>query len=542
MWVNRVSPDLLSHRVDCEYYDPGVYRNLEKLNSWRAVPISNFIVDIRSEPPIHTDHYAENGIHIISPANFSDFFLDLSNTKKLAAHFREHFRPFILEPGRLLFSLVGDVGHACVVPNPAPDAISYRRTANLKLENIDSHFVCAYLNTPVGACQLTRLTTGVIQDQVRLEDSAAVLLPTVDVNAQSYIGNKIRIAERLQSQSHWLSGYAIKAVDLFMADRAAANDLEIATSELPKWIPLPLVSNYVRPVTAQSTLQMHTRVSYLEITQRLDCSFYSPRAMEVDRVLRNERESSPLRQLVDPTRQITNGVRGPELQASPFKLVRLQDREGWSINFDKCLSISERQYEENKRCKLRESDVVVAIGGYIGRAAIVRRVRDAVIGQHSAVLPLGAERVVDEGFLVAYLSSSDGSTHLQRYVSGTVQAGVNLEDLQDVRIPTPSKECQRHIGDAVRRADDYAYLSSRLCLSGRMLVELLLDRRLNEAELASAQSLLESDDQTADRAILGRLYEGGIDATDTRPLFPDLDAYYEMLQMAEQALADGGDE
>ncbi len=542
MWVNRVRPELLSHRVDCEYYDPGVYRNLDKLKSWTAVPISNFVVDIRSEPPIHTDHYAENGIHIVSSANFSDFFLDLSNTKKLSVKFREHFRPFILEPGRLLFSLVGDVGHACVVPDPAPDAISYRRTANLKLENIDSHFVCTYLNTSVGASQLARLTTGVIQDQVRLEDSASVLLPTVDVNAQRYIGNKIRMAQSLKSKSDWLSDYAIKAVEMFMSDGAAARDLDVATSELTKWVPLPLVTNYVKPGQIQPALGIHTRVSCSELTQRLDCSFYSPRAMEVDRVLRNERESSPLHQVIDPKRKITNGVRGPELQASPFKLVRLQDREGWSINFDKCLSISEHQFKENKRCKLFENDVVVAIGGYIGRAAIVRRVRDAVIGQHSAVLPMGATPVVDEGFLVAYLSSSDGSTHLQRYVSGTVQAGVNLEDLQDVRIPTPRKGCQRHIGDAVRRADDFAYLSSRLCWSARLLVELLLDRKLSEAELASAHSLLELDEQTADRAILGRLYEGGLDATNTRPLFPDLDAYYEMLQMAEQALADGGDE
>ena len=76
----------------------------------------------------------------------------------------------------------------------------------------------------------------------------------------------------------------------------------------------------------------------------------------------------------------------------------------------------------------------------------------------------------------------------------------------------------------------------------KLLVEALIDRRISESQLSDAQSQLTQGSQSGHREVLGRLYEGGVDAATTRPLFPDLDAYYETLQMAEQALADGGDE
>jgi hypothetical protein len=165
-------------------------------------------------------------------------------------------------------------------------------------------------------------------------------------------------------------------------------------------------------------------------------------------------------------------------------------------------------------------------------------VQTAVIGQHSAVLPMGASSAIDGGFLVAYLCSIDGSNHLQRYVSGTVQAGINLEDLRDVIVPVPEPELQKHIGDAVRRSDDFSFASRQLCLAGGIFIEAIIDGRISEDDFASAQEMAFE----GDREILCRLFEGGIDAIDTRPLFPDLDAYYETLKMAEQALPDGGDE
>ncbi|MFN6531087.1 restriction endonuclease subunit S [Nostoc sp. ChiSLP03a] len=133
--------------------------------------------------------------------------------------------------------------------------------------------------------------------------------------------------------------------------------------------------------------------------------------------------------------------------------MRLQDCQNWEINFDECLTISEKQFHENRRCQLFEGDIVVAIGGYVGNASIARNVKPAVIGQHSAVLPFNPNGNFDERYLLAYLNSAIAETQFNRYVSGSIQAGINLEDLRDIPIPIPHKAIQKYIGDKVRLAE-----------------------------------------------------------------------------------------
>jgi type I restriction enzyme S subunit len=198
---------------------------------------------------------------------------------------------------------------------------------------------------------------------------------------------------------------------------------------------------------------MHSRVPVAYLSTRLDCAFYDPNALASEELLANFGSLKRLAEIIDPGRQITNGVRGPELESSPYKLVRLQDCKDWTIDFDECLTISERQFFQNRRCRLREGDVVVAIGGYIGNASVARNAPPAVIGQHSAVLPRDPKGGTDEGYLVAYLNSGIGAVQFQRYVSGTVQQGINLEDLREVPIPLPSRLVQSYIGDKVRQAE-----------------------------------------------------------------------------------------
>ncbi len=157
--------------------------------------------------------------------------------------------------------------------------------------------------------------------------------------------------------------------------------------------------------------------------------------------------------LVDPDRSITNGVRGPQWQDSIFKLIRLQDCKDWIVDKDNAASISFKQFEENRRCKLEVNDIVVAIGGYVGNASVLTEPTRAVIGQHSAILPFFKGGRVDSRFLLAYLNSKFAEEIFQRFVSGTVQPGVNLEDLRDIPAPVPDKLSQLYIGGKVRQAE-----------------------------------------------------------------------------------------
>ena len=189
------------------------------------------------------------------------------------------------------------------------------------------------------------------------------------------------------------------------------------------------------------------------LRHRLDGAYYDPLALEIDARLRQLGNAHALESLRDGERPITNGVRGPDFAESPFKLIRLQDCIDWEVRPDLALSISGKQFKENVRCRLRRNDVVVAIGGYVGNAAIVIDDAAAVIGQHSARVSLPSSGPMNPRFLVAYLNAEPGRIQFARLMRGTVQQGLNLEDVQEIAVPVFSPLAQRYVGDKVRQAE-----------------------------------------------------------------------------------------
>ena len=196
------------------------------------------------------------------------------------------------------------------------------------------------------------------------------------------------------------------------------------------------------------------RISPRILEHRLDSGFYNPKGLKATEMLEKNMMVLPLSALVDQSRTITNGVRGPDWENTKYKLIRLQDCESWQVNHRDAASISLLQFKENNRCKLKVNDIVVAIGGYVGNAAVLTEDCYAVIGQHSAILPSPEAQNIDSRFLLAYLNSRIAESIFNRYVSGTVQAGINLEDLRDLPAPVIDTTTQKYIGDKVRQAEE----------------------------------------------------------------------------------------
>ncbi|MCI0390293.1 MAG: hypothetical protein MOB07_16205 [Acidobacteria bacterium] len=74
------------------------------------------------------------------------------------------------------------------------------------------------------------------------------------------------------------------------------------------------------------------------------------------------------------------------------------------------------------------------------------------MGQHAARLSFDTKKV-DPDFMLAFLSSPSGTMLCQRYVSGGVQVGINLEDVREIRVLVPSQKVQHAIGNKLRKAE-----------------------------------------------------------------------------------------
>lgn len=119
---------------------------------------------------------------------------------------------------------------------------------------------------------------------------------------------------------------------------------------------------------------------------------------------------------------------------------------------DDLLLISSDKNIEFKRTILRDNDVVIALVGYPGEAAVVPpRLSGANISR--AVGLLRPQPTLSPSFLACYLNSPQGRREFLKPSAGSAQLVVNLGALNQLRFPLPSPTEQAAIATALGDAD-----------------------------------------------------------------------------------------
>lgn len=195
---------------------------------------------------------------------------------------------------------------------------------------------------------------------------------------------------------------------------------------------------------------------------RLDPTYYRPEHLR-DAQLRTAWARATLDELRSPAAPIVYGVLKPDDQGERFRVAKAERFEGMFVSAKDCDPVGEEMFHEFGRAEAIDGDLLVAIGGYVGRPALLR-VEDGlrvVVNRHLARVRIDKARA-DSGWVLAYFSSARGERQLTREITGSVQAGINLCDLRLVDVPLPSVEAQRYIGDKVRQAERLRERARRL--------------------------------------------------------------------------------
>ncbi|MDW7552748.1 restriction endonuclease subunit S [Azospirillum brasilense] len=198
---------------------------------------------------------------------------------------------------------------------------------------------------------------------------------------------------------------------------------------------------------------MTTRIGSLGLTpNRLDPTYYRPEHLR-DCELRALWARESLDELRASSAPIVYGVLKPDDRGAKFRVAKAERFDGMFVSAADCDPVSEELFREFGRAEAVDGDLLVAIGGYVGRPAMLR-LEDGlrvVVNRHLARVRIDTGRV-DSGWVLAYFSSPLGERQLAREITGSVQAGINLCDLRLVEVPLPASEAQRYIGDKVRQA------------------------------------------------------------------------------------------
>jgi type I restriction enzyme S subunit len=140
-------------------------------------------------------------------------------------------------------------------------------------------------------------------------------------------------------------------------------------------------------------------------------------------------------------------VKAGNFQKSGVRMLRGGDIKGGQIVGDPPF-VTDKKSDEFSRTILQKDDVVIALVGYPGEAAVVP---DWMIGGNisRAVGLLRPNDLITSEYLTCYLNSSAGRAAFLKPSAGSAQIVVNLSDLNQLNIPLPSIQIQIEIAKVI---------------------------------------------------------------------------------------------
>lgn len=147
-----------------------------------------------------TPNYKENGVTFISSKNILEDEIDFENVKYISEEeHKDISKRCNVECGDILFTKIGRIGYAKVVPNRLDTFSIFVSVALLKLKKeVDEYYLEVFLNSEYGKNQSKRLCKGANQPDFHLEDIGELKIPILPIEMQKEIGNKMRKVEELK--------------------------------------------------------------------------------------------------------------------------------------------------------------------------------------------------------------------------------------------------------------------------------------------------------------------------------------------------------
>ncbi|WP_171700539.1 restriction endonuclease subunit S [Anoxybacillus sp. CHMUD] len=458
MKAGWVTNDLLTDRFDCEFYDYETVNIVSKLRKLPHRKLKDFVVNKRSEPPIHSSMYStkERGVPIIRFVNFTDFEYDISNNviylDKVYLD-QPSIKEFILKPETLVYGLVGDVGHAFISGKNVPLSVTYRRVAQLDLEGIDVYFLCTFINTKYGKKQFDRFTTGVNQRQLRLEDSIEIIVPYPSKEIQTYIGNKVRKAEELREEAKRLKEEVSVMFDEILK-------FEQKNIESKSWI-----------------------VPEQIMSERLDINYYNQDYLFVRKFL--DGESLQVTRLRDLVKTIYGGYPFSSDDFSSdngIPLIRIRDINPDLINTDVDTYLDKNKFMDKSMYLSDSETVVVGMDGNFIAGAFIEEMPKVFINQRIGIIKTYDKFMAH--YLAFYINHYLGQVQLNRESVITTVAHISLRDIENILIVLPDNKTLEEISTKLYKACHNLYMSKKLIGEAKQDVEDLIEGKFDESKIS----------------------------------------------------------
>lgn len=503
MYSVKVKKELGS-RLDAEFYSPDALQAIAKMNRVGVVSTLGDEIVAGYRVVYHgTDSAAhlsdDKKLGFLSPTQISnEGALDFEKIHELPLYYKDQYPKGLAKSGELLIEVKGNVSKVAVVPSDFPKNLMisgslYKATLS---EKVDSRYALAFLKSKQGQLLKNRLTSNTIISYIAKGDLYSIPVLLADYRAQTYIGNKIRQAERLRTCAKQLKAQVNKEID----------GLSLPHDKKPEMI---------------------SSVGSRILVDRLDPRPYRTHCLELISAIKKISNS-----LLADSVAMSSGCpvsSGDFIEDYDVPLVRIRN-----IGFDEFIGldigVSNTVYQGNIEYSAKSGCIVLGMDGNFRAQFFLDEELPMLINQRVAIFE---PKDIRAELLTHWLNRPEGQIQLYQWAVKTTVDHTSLLDLRKMYIPRFNSKKEEELANMLKSARLAIYYSRKLTMSAKLITEALIDGKLTEQQLIDAQKALVSDNNSLDRDILSRITTTGLDG-DGDPLFPDLDQLYGLLAQSPQ--------
>ena len=395
--------------------------------------LSHYIKNVE-EPTLFTRIYCDKefGIPYISSSEMSEIEPPVES-RYISKTLTKNIEQYIIKRGQILVSAAGTVG-SIVVATEELDGVA--GTSDILRINVDTGkylgYIYTYLTSSYGANELSNLAYGAIIKRVRGFQLTNLKIPVISENAILEMNQFITNA---------------------LANRDEATRLiKKARSLVLQYNNLPPLSD-IKPETIDPEGEVEIRMTALdEFTQdyRLDAHFYNPTAkMIVENIITKCPKNDNLFNIADCSFRGSRSTRNYVDKENGIAFLSgkniIQIRPDFKY-------ISKTETTNLDDMLLIEGQILISRSGTLGRTVLIYKNYEGCAASEHLIRVKPNAKIIDSGYLYAFLSSEYGYHQLLRYKHGAVIDEINEDQISQSLIPLPSDEQQNEIGDLVRQA------------------------------------------------------------------------------------------
>jgi restriction endonuclease S subunit len=403
-------------RIDAELYEKQVVRFERKIKKMphttfekEASLIKKGIFDIKS------DTYSETGVPFVRISNLKDCGIETNDIIYIPLSENEKNLSTFLKRNDIILSKTANAAASIVdidFCNTSQDTVAIKLKSNSQL---NSHFIVAYLNTPLGNKQMQRWFTGNIQMHLNLTVcKEKMLLPVFSIAFQNKIKHlfDLRLSLKRESKNYYQQAETLLLIGIGLKDFKPSTDI----------------------------VNIKSFKDSFESSGRLDAEFYQ---VKYDKLLNIIKAHVPFKFIKEIRTENFRGLQPFYEKDGELSIINSKHILETSLDYGNFEKTNPNNWDLQSRARVYKGDILTyTTGANIGRTQVYLTEERALASNHVNILRLKCENPYYVGFV---LNSIVGRLQTEKYSAGSAQAELYPKDIDEFIIPLLNEEVQVRI-------------------------------------------------------------------------------------------------